>query len=377
MIISSKKIMRQASKRMRQAVREQLQIVADGVRGALILEAGGEDGVIIPGSAAERRVRRRARIAVERMFLGPDGFAFAEDGVTAQSPYALILNREIVRVTAEIIYAHRDWLQKHIPDDVFQFLSTAISRPVSVREQENPFLRRDDESDEAYRARLKNLRIFEPNPSAQYEPAHTWVDPNGYRLSDRIWNTGNETRRKLDALLTDQIAQGKSAREISSFAERWLLPGRRNIRTNKPYGSNGSFDAMRLGRTEISHAGNQAAYIAAANNPYVEGIDIARSPFGDPNCKICPQHATIGLGGERLRDPYEVGGARLSPYHPHCLCAVLSVVMDVQTVTMQLRAVMEDARREYLLPVMTPAQADAFIVDLIGPILARLLLQLA
>jgi hypothetical protein len=311
------------------------------------------------------------------MFIGPDEFPFAADGVTALSPFAAILNQEIATVTAEVVRVHRRWMEQHIPGDVLAWLERKSSRPVPIREQSNPFLRRDDESVDDYIARIDDLRIFDPNPFAVYEPAHTWVDPNGYTLSKRIWNTHNTARQKLDDLLLDGIAQGLSAREIANLAERWLLPGRKNLRTKKPYGTNGSFDAMRLARTEIARAAAQASYITAVLNPYVEKLDVARSPYGDPTCPICPQHATIGLSGERLHPPYPIDQVVFPPFHPHCLCVFLAVVVEsTAEITQRLRGVMKDARQDLLVPVMTPAQADAFIVQLLGQHLTNLVLQL-
>ncbi|HKI70650.1 MAG TPA: hypothetical protein VKA67_13770, partial [Verrucomicrobiae bacterium] len=54
---------------------------------------------------------------------------------------------------------------------------------------------------EAFKAQLQQTPLFRPNPLAQYDKLHTWVDPNGYQLSDRIWRTGGQTRRQLDAFL--------------------------------------------------------------------------------------------------------------------------------------------------------------------------------
>jgi hypothetical protein len=177
----------------------------------------------------------------------------------------------------------------------------------------------------------------------------------------------NEFGTLKKPLLTDMISGGYSAREIARRAEQFLIPGRELIRTNRPYGSNGSYAAMRLGRTEISRASNQAAYMSAYMNPYVEGIDVARSANGDRNCPVCPEHATLDFGGERLRPPYPVGNASVPPWHPHDMCYVLpALIQDIALTTQNLRATLEFSREENLRPVMNPAQIDGFTQQLLG-----------
>lgn len=389
---SLRKIMVSAQVQAKREIKAEFRTVADTVRGVLLRAAGGDGDNPVPYTArddsSERRVRQVATAAIDRMFLGADGLPFASDGVTALAPYPLTLNTQIANVTAQIVRGHYKWMEARVPEDVWNWLSTVPSRPVPIREmrkagrvvseQDNPFLRQEGESVEDHIERLRVLRIFSPNPLAEYEPAHTWVDPKGYRLSDRIWNTAAETRRKLDEILRDGIREGKSARQIANLVEQFLIPDRAALRTRKPYGTDASYDAMRLARTEIARAANQAAYISGYNNPYVETYDIARSPNGDPKCSICPQHATIGINQERVRDPYVVGDGTNGPFHPHCMCRYQANVSgDVSGITDRLRAMMQTAREENLKPYMTPAQADAFIAQLIGPQMVSLVIQAA
>jgi hypothetical protein len=371
-VISTRRIVAAEQKRFRTAIRGEYKRVSTHIAGLLVVAAGGQDRPI-PVIHADR-VAGNAGDAVQQMFVDADGrSAFSADGITALAPYPKQLNRSLVTVTGRAVYAQRDWMKQHIPDDVYQWLARVRTRP--LREIANPHLRQPHETVEEHIARLKWLRIFDPNPLAHYDAPHTWVDPQGYMLSRRIWNTSNSTRRKMDEMVEDLIRQGKSALEISRAAERFLLPGRAPLRTNKPYGTDASFDGMRLGRTEIAHAGNQAALIAAFLNPYVETVDIARSPNGDPTCKICPQHATIGINGERIREPYPVGQAFIGPFHPHCMCHVRPNVSKTPAdVTAALRALMlEDI--DPALIVVTPAQANQLITDLIGPVLFALFLK--
>lgn len=334
--------------------------VANEVAGILVRST--DNTGIIPFNQ-KAAVLTAAGDALNRMFIGEQGSPFARDGVTPQSPFALTINTWGVYVTVKNVRLHRDWMKRTIPEDVYTWLRKR-GQPARVAEAVNPFLRGELESLLEHKARLDGLRIFRNNPLARYEPMHTWVDPNGYRLSDRIWNVAESTRDKLNKILQDGINQGMSSMRLAKQVEQFLLPGRAALRTKKPYGTDASFDAMRLARTEISHAAAQASYASAFMNPYVGGIDWALSP-SHPRVDICDELATIGMSG-RLRDPYPVESARLPPAHPHCLCRTQPAVGDdPATVTQQLRAVLQDSQASSYT-VVTPAQGDEFILGLLG-----------
>jgi hypothetical protein len=319
---------------------------------AYINSATDSDGNLIFSRRAE--TARMAGEAVHKLFVADGRNAFAQDGVTALTPYAGILNFYYVRVTLEAVYAQRAWLKKNMPPELFSWLSRQQFW-ARLGEAKNPFLRRDDEDDEAFMQRMKDLRVFHPNPLAELDPnrrwvpMHAWQDSNGYELSQRIWNTANDTRSKIDALIMRAFAEGWSAANLAKELEQYLVSG------------SGGFSAMRLARTEIARAANQAAYTSAYLNPYVSKIDVARSGNGDPLCKICPQHATIGIGGERIRPPYSIHAAHIPNFHPNCMCHVRPVLDDSPaSVTQRLQAVMQDARLNSFPPAVTPANADAF-----------------
>jgi hypothetical protein len=338
--------------------------------GGVLMRYADDDGIIPPEDRSA--VAREAGRALDGVFsAAADGRSTVDDDGTPRSLYAMLLLREVARVTQDVVGVHQRHMARIIPQDVQAWMRN--SRRV-VAEQDG---RSDDElTDDELREKYAHLRLFEANPLAEYEPAHTWVDPNGYRLSERIWRTDIRTRLKLDEMLTEQINAGTGSQEIARLAEQFLIPGRRKLRTRKPYGTDASFDAMRLARSEIARAANQAAFISSYLNPYVDRIDVARSPWGDPTCPICAIHATLGMSGGRLRPAYSIQAANLPIYHPHCMCAVLAQVTDnAQEVTRRLRDMMQDAQRTDLQPVMTPLQADSFTQMLLGDAVYALLRQ--
>lgn len=372
--IVSRQIMPAAQVRFRNRYKGLIGTVA-GQIGALLLRVADEDGNVPVEQLGN--IRRQAREMLGRLFGGQE--AITRSG-RSQSPYARALLEEFGMVTYETVAAHQRYLRETLPPDLYAWFQranrvremTGVLAEQESLEERFPSLTADE------LRQVRQARIFIQNKLAQYEPAHTWVDPNGYILSERIWNTEQVTRNKLDALLVDLISGGYSAREIARRVEQFLIPGRELLRTNRPYGTNGSYDAMRLGRTEISRAANQAAYMSAYMNPYVEGIDVARSPNGDKSCTVCPEHATIDFGGTRVKEPYPIGGAggQVPPFHPHDMCYVLpALIQDPAATTAKLREILDFSREENLVPVMNPAQIDGFTQQLLGEALWDVLRQ--
>jgi hypothetical protein len=173
----------------------------------------------------------------------------------------------------------------------------------------------------------------------QYDPLHTWVDERGYTLSTKIWRTGIETRRKLDAYLQEAIAEGKGAREMAKELEPFLQPGRALKRTNKPYGTTASFDAMRLARTEITAAHSHGARMAAEQNPFVVGADWVRSS----SRLLCKSGICDAL---EAGSPYPLDKLPHIPgsSHSHCMCRYRwRFSDDISGIVVQLRANLQAA----------------------------------
>src|SRR5690606_26444319 len=157
---------------------------------SLILSASDSAGELIFSQRA--RVAWQASDLVMGLFATPDGRVFDDDGVTALTPFGQMLNEFYVRVVLEAIYTQRNWLQKNLPRDLCIWLA-GQNFSINLTEADNPFLRRDGEADDAFMARMQDLRVFHRNPLAeldpnrQWMPMHRWTDSNGYQLSDRIW----------------------------------------------------------------------------------------------------------------------------------------------------------------------------------------------
>lgn len=334
-----------AQKGFREGYKAILRPAVEQISGVL-LRSAGLDGKIDP--RRERQVLAAIGAIVDRVFVGYDGrHAYAEDEGTPLSPFATLMNTWVASVTVKAVRNHQQWMKQHMPEDVYRWLQGA-KRPQQVAELIS------------VAARLGSG--FIPNAFAEYDPLHLWVDPNGYRLSDRIWRTDGDMRARLDAMIAEQIRNGNSAFNISKKSEQFMLPGRAALRTDKPYGKDASYRGMVLGRTEITRAHGWATQISARLNPYVSGMDWALSA-SHPKMDICDQLATVGMGGGRLAEPYDLYSVPSYPPHPQCLCSLQPVVTNTPAhVTDELRAWMEEDGET---PI-TPAADDTLLWLLLG-----------
>ena len=156
-----------------------------------------------------------------------------------------------------------------------------------------------------------------------YDPYHTWVDPNGYTLSDRVWRNANEVRARIDRLLDYHISQGTSAVKMAEILEEFLTVGAGSVRTRTPYGRSGSYAARRLARTEITAAAGRATVNASLANPFVSGIQW-RLSASHKCCDVCDDYAAGGPNGDGIYPPGELP---TYPAHPHDLCSLLPVTV--------------------------------------------------
>jgi hypothetical protein len=268
-------------------------------------------------------VQNEAQALTLRLYVDPQQGPYSVS-MTPLAEYPRLLNRHIISVTVDVLTGYSDWFQKR-PDDIASWLQ------------------------------LGRLR-----PAPRYDPFHKWLDPRGWDLSQRIWEVGLNTRRKLGDYLDINIRQGRSAVAMAQELEQFLVPGRRNITTPgpypPPYGVTASFDAMRLARTEISMAHTNASFAAALANPYVAGMDWKLSPR-HPKMDICDNLATIGMGGERLKDPYPLDSAPrvVADSHPQCICVNVPALGDLDAINADIRVLIDEGE--------PPSMQNAFDVQ--------------
>jgi len=184
--------------------------------------------------------------------------------------------------------------------------------------------------------------------SVIYDALHSFVGPDGYRLSDRVWRAEARMRNQIDALLAYHIRAGTAAVDIARELEQFLK--REAIgRTMKPYGRFGSYEARRLARTEITAAFGRATIAAAQANPFTVGILWSLSPnrTGEWDCN-CEYNATadeFGLGpGVWPKDQVPT-----YPDHPHGMCGLSEVTVTNEEAVEDIRAWLygEESQQDY------------------------------
>lgn len=169
----------------------------------------------------------------------------------------------------------------------------------------------------------------------RFDPNRNWVHKDGqpYRLSDRVWASGQEQRDTIDRMIKQSIASGKDALKTAKELEQYLNPELRPARhpsgilkRNQPKrivtatpGRNGkgSYPARRLMRTEVTAAQAIAARDAARLNPFAETMGYNLSPQ-HPRADVCDPLAERDMGFGPGN--YPIADVPMPPRHPHCLC---------------------------------------------------------
>lgn len=317
--------------------------------GGVLLRESTDDGTIplrrIPA------IQQQAQDILLPVFVNQNDEPYADDDVTPTSEYSTLLNRHVISVIVGVINANRRWAERNTPDDVFAWMSR---RPLGYG-PEGP---------------------FRSNPFGTYDPFHFWIDPRGYTLSSRIWNVdntgvGQRTLRDLNSYLDFNIRTGTAARTMADELTRFMRPGASLKQTNRPYGTTSSYHGMVLARSEIARAHAEATFMAAQANPYVTGMEWKLSAQ-HPKFDICDRLATIGMSGERLKEPYPLDSAPqiVRDSHPQCLCSNFPATNDTASVTEQVRAVMATRQAP---PSVTPWRVVDFATAMLG---AQLLFEI-
>lgn len=252
-----------------------------------------------------------------------------------------------------------------------RLLYDGISGAVRIQAERQAALLNRAIKDESVLMWLTGPRPFQPvtEQRGTYDPFHLWVDPNGYRLSDRVWRASIDVRSRIDRLLDYEISRGTSAVRVAELLEDFLTPGARLIRTNTPYGKEGSYAARRLARTEIAAAAGRATVNASIANPFAAGVRWVLSN-AHRDSDICDQNARGGPNGDGIYPPEQVPPY---PNHPHELCHLSPVPLGttaglVEQLRADIRANSPRARRlqgAFNPDWLTQAILSGLLIDLL------------
>lgn len=175
---------------------------------------------------------------------------------------------------------------------------------------------------------VKKLRATQ---AAHFDDTRLWVDPNGYTLSDRIWNQKTANLTWIDDQIQEALRNGDDAIDLARKLETGLHPalqpvrtangrivdtGAKGVLTSTPRGGRGSYSARRLARTEITRAHGQTTDRSAE----ALGVEVRWALSNrHPKQDICDENAR-GSSPGRPMGVYSVKECPPYPAHPHCLC---------------------------------------------------------
>lgn len=167
-----------------------------------------------------------------------------------------------------------------------------------------------------------------------FDPQRRWVDPRGYRLSDRIWKQGVLHRRNIDKVLKRGIKRGDGPATIAKELREYLDPDAaplsfrrdgRILRRRRARGrfrdGQGASAARRLARTEVQRVAHDATVQSVRDlreDIPRAAVIYALSP-AHPKIDICDSYADGSSRGypPGVYLPDEVP----SIPHPSCLCS--------------------------------------------------------
>jgi predicted ABC-type ATPase len=149
--------------------------------------------------------------------------------------------------------------------------------------------------------------LFQPNLAAQIDSTRTWVDDNGYRLSNRLWAAKEADRNAIDTVLREGLAAGDSVAGMSGRLREHLHP-------DTP---GGNYAARRLARTETTRAFGHATLDAARENPFATGMkwNLSGSHTEPDACNGNASRSSRGME----KGTYTLDEVPRYPNHPNCL----------------------------------------------------------
>ena len=147
-----------------------------------------------------------------------------------------------------------------------------------------------------------------------------WLDPRGFRLTERIQRVAVEVRSRVARFVDYHIAQGTPAPTMAAKVEAFLTTGEPGKTT---YGHQGAVAPRVLVHHEMIKAGGDAVVAESAINPYVRGAQWLLDPT-HPKVDHCDVNAAGGENGDGV---YALSELPAYPDHPNCRCGLRAVTV--------------------------------------------------
>lgn len=144
-----------------------------------------------------------------------------------------------------------------------------------------------------------------------------------WSLSRSIWGHTSKTKKDINTVIAEGIAQNKSAYDIAKDLEKYVNPdARKDWAWSKVYPGTAlkvDYNAQRLARTMVSHAYQQSFVRTTQRNPFVTKYKWDSSNSG----RVCPLCAS--------RDGVLFEKDKLPLDHPNGMCTYIAVMDQPMT----------------------------------------------
>lgn len=145
-----------------------------------------------------------------------------------------------------------------------------------------------------------------------------------WSFSQAIWGEGQKVQRDINRVVSEGVAQGKSAYDVAKDLEKYVNPdARKDWEWSKVYpGTNKVVDysAQRLARTLINHAYQQSVKAMNDANPFCTGYEWKTSNNHERVCDICKKRN--GKVYEKDKLPLD---------HPNGMCVIIPAIPKTMT----------------------------------------------
>lgn len=227
------------------------------------------------------------------------------------------LNREIELLNEQLTINFEAYLKRNIEvatnyskSILMKAVETASINKITKPAIQNIFYEINTRTLEAYWARSKD----------------------GLFLSDKIWSKNIKYRDTMVKILQGAVAEGRDCVKTARMLDEYVLKGKKTLVDNYPnmikrignrIPKDVSYEALRLARTEMTAAYGEGVLASAMINPATLGIKYILSA-AHPKTDICDEicgtdEYGLGIG------VYPLDSAPEYPFHPNCLCIVLTV----------------------------------------------------
>lgn len=120
-----------------------------------------------------------------------------------------------------------------------------------------------------------------------------------WNLSSAIWGDNQNKINEINKIIAKGLAENKSVYDIAKQLSKFVNPSRRSLIDVDGVRGRIDYNAIRLARTSIQHAYEEAFVSATIYNPFIDAYRWLTS--GGPNvCPLCIERSTedkYGLGG--------------------------------------------------------------------------------